>query len=320
MVKQITREIRLEVVRRWLLGDGNSKIEKDVDIAESSVRNILGEFREGRFPELTQFVPHAEAIHGLAQELTTKNLSVGQASVALVVFTGLQELNINPADLQAILEMLRKLIGSTPPAEFGRAVGQLAQLQVEAKLSFKDLEGLIVKKKSELEDLSVKVKAATDAADAAKAKETEANASLERTLKQNNVTRQSLEEYISDKRRFTEAGISLDDVKTLSAFIKTAKSEGFVKAAKELADIEAKTGMSHDALLAQYRQTQENLTKLQTNVIHLSDEVHGLTLKVADLKKQEADQLTSNNLTKQQLEEYLALIARMKKAGISFDA
>ena len=65
MADQISNETRYEVVRKYIVGEDSKQIAAELDISETSVRNIQREFKEGRYPEYTEVIPTADASHRL---------------------------------------------------------------------------------------------------------------------------------------------------------------------------------------------------------------------------------------------------------------
>jgi hypothetical protein len=253
MANIISDETRYDVVRKYIVGEDSKQIAPEVDISETSVRNILKEFEEGRYPEYSEFIPHVNAIRGLGRELERAGLSVAKAMVGTIVFAALLDLGIDPAQLQVIISRLRDFIGNTPPAEFGRAVQQLVKLQGETGLTFRDLELLISSKKSELEEVLGKVKAANAESAIAATKKRESEEDMDRTLKENDTTKKLIGVFAAFRRSLKAAGFSSDnmevDMKTVSQFTNAARRQGFLGAAQELQQLETETGMDFKTLL-----------------------------------------------------------------------
>jgi len=203
MGKEVSDEIRIEAVRKYLLGKDVGEIEKEQDISEGTVRNILKEFSEGRYPEYTQFIPHVDAIRRFGRELAVKGISVANAIMGAIVFTALLEFDIDPTQLQTIMTSLRPYIGNTPPAEFGRAVQQLVRLQQERGITLRDLELLIINKKADLDDILGKIKTATDEQTIAEAKKKKSDDDLAQTLKQNDATKVLLDQFVAFRRAWS---------------------------------------------------------------------------------------------------------------------
>src|SRR5271157_310822 len=102
MGKEVSDDVRIDAVRKYILSKDVKEIEKELDISEGSVRNFLKEFRQGRYPEYSSFIPHVEAIRRLGRELEQSGLSVAKAIVGAIVFEALLQLDIDPTQLRAI--------------------------------------------------------------------------------------------------------------------------------------------------------------------------------------------------------------------------
>ena len=150
-------------------------------------------------------------------------------------------------------------------------------------------------------------------------KTTEAKEELSRTLKQNNATFEDIKQYGESRRVLREAGLSFDDVNALVDFLKAARAEGFLQASKELVALQKETGLNFKNMVQEYRKNREDVEKLRGERTRLTTEINGLTIKVADLKKQGADQLVENGMTKERLDRLNSVIDRLKKGGIDLE-
>ena len=323
MADQISNETRYEVVRKHVTGDDSKQIAAELDVSETSVRNILKEFKEGRYPEYTQFIPNADASHRLMRELKMKGISVANAIVGAIVFTQLLELDIDPTRLQAIMTHLRDFIGNTPPTEFGRAVQQVVMLQQERGLTLKDLELLIVNKKAELDDILVKIKTATDQRNAAEAEKKKTDEDLDATLKQSDVTKGLLNQFGLFRSSWRDAGFTIGsigaDMQAVSNMVQASKSQGSLEAFKELQQLETETGMNYKTIVQKYKENCGLNEKARKKNDELLAERNQLSGRIADLKLEEAQQLRQNGLTKEGIERDLKLADRLKKAGYVID-
>jgi predicted transcriptional regulator len=323
MGKEVSDEVRIEAVRKYILSKDVSEIEVELDVSEGTVRNILREFREGRYPEYSGFIPHVEAIRRFGRELEVKGISVANAIVGAIVFTGLLEFDIDPTQLQAIMTSLRPYIGNTPPAEFGRAVQQLVKLQQERELTFEELELLILNKKSDLDDILGKIKTATDEQTVAEAKKKKIDEDLAQTLKQNIATKALLDQFVAFRRAWRDAGFAVDsigaDMQAVSNLVQAGKSQGFLEASKELQRIETETGMDYKTIVQRYRENRELNEKTCKDNYELLAENNQLSDRRAELKREEAQQLKENCLTKERIERFLKIADRLKKAGFDID-
>ena len=323
MADQISNETRYEVVRKYVMGEDSKQTAAELNISETSVRNILKEFKKGRYPEYTQFIPNADASHRLMRELRGKGISVANAIVGAIVFTVLLELDIDPTKLQAIMTHLREFIGDTPPAEFGRAVQQVVMLQQERGLTLRDLELLIVNKKAELDDVLGRTKTAIEERKAAEAEKKRADEELGHTLKQNDVTREILDQFTAFRRAWRDAGFTTDSIgaemQAVSNMVQASKSQGSLEAFKELQQLKTETGMDYKTIVQKYKKNCELNEKTRKKNDELLAENRQLFDRVAKLKLEEAQELKENCLTKERIERDLKLADRLKKAGYDIE-
>jgi hypothetical protein len=319
MPERIADEDRREIIGRMFLSRNAAKVSQETGFGESTVRNVMKELDAGLYPEYALYLPRIDAISRLNKDLEATGISVGEAGVGLTIYAALRELGIDPRELPDIVKTLRRIAGDTRPAEFGRAVQQLSKLQAETGLNFRDLESRVLTKRSEYEALQDQCKDATEERDSRKAMAAEAQGSLDRTLEQTGVTKQFLENYIADKRELTAADLGFGDVKALADFIRVAKAEGFLETSKELARVEAETGMNYDTLVKEYQRTRIAAEAGRQEEKHLNNEIYESKSKIVDLKRQEAEQLAQNGITKEKLNRHLGIVDRLSKAGIDFE-
>ncbi len=295
------------------------KIAHDEAVSESTVRNVWSEAKSGVYPEYTGFIPTVGALRRLNEDLGKAGVTVAEAATGLTIFIALGALGIEIVRLPQIVGMLKGVTGDKPPQGFGKAVEELAKLHAEAGLDFQQLEKLVTAKRSELEDAQGKVKDAGVELESIQSKITEVKEELSRILKQNNATFEDIKQYGESRRVLREAGLSFDDVNALVDFLKAARAEGFLQASKELAALQKETGMDFKGIVQEYKKTHGNIDELRKEETRLTTEINGLTIKVANLKKQVADQLVENGMTKDRLDRLNSVIDRLKKGGIDLE-
>ena len=288
------------------------KIAADLDISESSVRNIIREFQSGKYPEYNDFVAHVDAIRRLAQETAANGISIGQAIVGTMVFEGLHELRIDPFEISGVIKMLRPCLGSTPPDNFGRALQELAKLQSETGSSFRDLEKLILDKRSETESLKAEECNLVQEIDTLRGQQKQAREDLERVLRKRNTSLQLLDRYEAAEQKFAAVGLAIDDVETAADLLHAAKEGGFVEVAKELAHLESETGKNATSIVDESKRMQETVERSR-------EEEKSFITRIADLRRKEAEQFTQHQVTKERVDRYLWLFDRLKKSGIDLD-
>ncbi|MGD0422760.1 MAG: hypothetical protein ABSA92_04815 [Candidatus Bathyarchaeia archaeon] len=319
MPVKISEEKRHKIIQRMILEGNVDKIAHDEEVSESTVRNVWSEAKSGVYPEYTGFIPIVDALRRLNEDLGKAGVTVAQAATGLTIFIALGALGIEIVRLPQIVGMLKSIAGDRPPQGFGRAVEELAKLHAEAGLDFQQLEKLVTAKRSELEDVQTKVKGAGVELESVRSKIMEAKEELSRTLKQNSATFEDIKQYGESRRVLREAGFSFDDVNSLVDFLKTTRADGFLQASKELAALQKETGLDCKRIAQEYKKTQGDIDELRKEETRLTKEINGLTIKVADLKKQAADQLVENGMTKDRLDRLSSVIDRLKKGGIDLE-
>jgi peptidoglycan hydrolase CwlO-like protein len=316
---KIAEEKRIKLIQRMILEGNVDKIAHDEGVSESTVRNIWSDAKSGTYPEYTEFIPIASALRNLNVELTTAGVTVTQAAMGLAIFTALVNMDIEPAKLRDIVEMLKGATGGKPPAGFGKIVEELAKFRAETGLDFQQLNNHLAAQRSELSDVQAKVKASGEELASVQSKIAEANEDLNRRLKQNNTTFKDIEQFRESRRILRDTGYGFDDVNAVVDFIKTARAEGFLQASKELATLQKNTGRDFKGIVQEYRKNKEDVEALRAEKTRLTTEVNELTINIAGLKKQVADQLIENNVTKERLDRLNAVIDRLKKGGIDVE-
>jgi hypothetical protein len=314
---KIDEERRHEIIRRMILDGNISRVAAQVGVSETTVRNVWSDVKAGKYLEYTEFVPQVEAIRRTNADVKASGKSINEIAVGLTVLHAFLELGLDPPKLPLVVKMVQNIMGETSSPELARAVEELANLQAETGLTFIQLLQLITSKKAELDNLQTKVKAALDELGGFQSKNAEAKEVLDRTLKQNAVTHQTLHEYRNDKRVLQDAAFSFSDVKLLVDFIKSARAQGFLQSAKELHELETVTGMDFKTITKEFNRIHVALQKYREEEKFLLNRTNELTQGVADLSKKEAEQLAKNGVTEEKLDQYLAFLDKLNRAGIS---
>ena len=147
----------------------------------------------------------------------------------------------------------------------------------------------------------------------------EAKEELSRTLKQNNATFEDIRQYGESRRVLREAGFSFDDVNSLVDFLKTSQSRWVPTSLKRTGSITKRNWLRFQANRTGVQEDSGDIDELRKEETRLTKEINGLTIKVADLKKQAADQLVENGMTKDRLDRLNSVIDRLKKGGIDLE-
>ena len=295
------------------------KIAHDLEVSASTVRNVWDETKSGDYPEYAEFLPIVTALRALNEELTKTGTTVAQAHTGLTIFNALTALGVELAKLPRIVDMLKDTAGEKPPPGFGNSVEQLVKLRAETNLDFQQLANLVTTRRTELGEIQAKVKDASGELASVQSKIGEARENLERALKQNEATLKDIAQYRESKHILHSADLSFADVDGLVEFIKTARSGGFLEAAKELAALQKETGLNFNGIRQAYRENRDAVEKSRVEKDKLTTEINDLKIKLADLKKQISEQLAENELTRERLARLNSVIDRLKNGGINLE-
>lgn len=319
MPERIPDEKRREIIRAMTLSGNASAVARGFGVAEATVRNLMSEVRTGKYPEVLPFLEHLDVIRRVNGDLKAAGITVQAAADGLTIYGALEELGINLSELPNVVKILQAAAGDKPPPEFGNAVSELVRMRAETGLTFHDLKASVVSTREELERTQSHMKSEKEEVANIEARETQAKEELGQALKLNGTTLPQLAEYATYKATLTEAAIPMNDTKTLASFIRLAKSEGVMDTAKELHQLERETGMSFTTIRNEFKLTQERLEKMLQDDRNLSEVINAKNQKIADLKKEEAELLSNNGVTKERLDRSLSLVDRLKKAGIDLE-
>src|SRR5438105_4558179 len=255
MPAKLPAEIRRKVIMLWILGNTLDNIATNTGASLGSVRNIINELRQGRIVEYEGFVEYLDELRWLSQQLKSSNLNLQDAAIGVITFNALWQLGVNPAELQELMLFLKRV---SPPdfpiQQFVRAALQMARLESATRMSFQQLEAKAGSLGSEVAALEAKKAELGKIVNSLKSTEEETRRHLNESLSQNNVTVQTLQGYVRDREVLLKAGLSLNDLKPLSDFVRRATPEKALGAALELSRIESQTGKDSVAILEDYKQ------------------------------------------------------------------
>ena len=307
MPERIPDEKRQDILGALLLSGRVAKVAQKFDVSEGLVRIVLEEAAGGHYPEYAAYLPRVEAISRLNTELEAAKVSVPQAELGLTIFKKVVELGVEPAALPNLFTVLHREAGDTLPTEFVDAAQTVVKLKTETGMSYPEITDAITAKTIQLNDLDAKIKA-----------DGEILTDRERLLQESGVSHEVLVQYQRDRQVLNEAGVNIGEVAFAADFVKAALSEGFLENAKELARLQSKTRMNFDQLRQEHERLRRGVRAYRKEEKRLSAAVEELTSKVADLKKEENDQLKVNNLTKEQIQRYNSIFDHLNEVGITF--
>ena len=204
------------------------------DISYGAVRIIIDELKQGRYPAYQNYLPYLNDLHKLSQQLRAKSCTLQQAITGNILLDTLLKLGVDPAELEQLLKLLRRLSPAGFPAEaFVKAALRLAKLEEENQLDFTELEKKAVGLRSEISNLEAVKKGLTTSIHSMQLTEQEARANLDRTLSvgkreiqqlqqaktsqlaNNKLTEQQLIKHLKVQDALVSHGVSFDKLEPL---------------------------------------------------------------------------------------------------------
>ncbi len=128
-MEKLSQKKHLTIIRLYLGGLSYQEISAKAGVAKGTVANVVAALKAGQFPEAQGPSEQLEMLRELATDLHHLKLAPAQAVAGLAFLSRLQELALEPAELQAWAEMCKQLA----PDEMG------AQNFVKAALYLEDL-------------------------------------------------------------------------------------------------------------------------------------------------------------------------------------
>ena len=213
MPTKISQEFRQKAIMLWIHGDSPEVIERKIDIASSSVRNIIAELKRGEYPEYDSFLSELDDMRSLSRLMRSKNRSVQEAITGVIIFEGLVEIGVEPSELREYLQLFKRVTPSDFPVEkFARAALRLMKLESESGLRFPELEAKVPQLISTIAKLEAKEKELQANIMGLDSRAKETREKFERSLAENETRlareNESFESEIAQLRQKKEAQLS----------------------------------------------------------------------------------------------------------------
>jgi hypothetical protein len=316
---RISDEVRSATILLWFEGYSLEDIAKKIGVHVGSVRNFIEELKRGDFPEYEGVLPYLDSMRHLAQEMRANKVSLQQTVIGSTAFTALTKL-IDPQKLKQLLDLLLRIAPENfPKDKFVDAALRLAEIEKATGVSFTELPAKATEQRREIENLTATKSQLTKDIDSLRNSKKKEAEHLQHIMHEKRTTRELLERYEKDNQTFKAIGLRADDVTTFAELVRKARSEGWIAAAIELAQLEAQTGKNHSALLAEYKQAAAVVDKAKREYVQVSDETQKLRDEILTLKNARANELKLNNVTAKQLTQQASLSKRLAHFGIHFD-
>lgn len=139
-MEKLSYRKQVMIVRMYLNGLSYDEIAAKVGVSKGTVANVIAELKAGRFPEASDVREQIEFLRELAVDLRKSGLTLGRAVVGITVLSRLQELKVEPADIERFAALCRTLSAETDAQAFVKAALDMAALEKSTGLSYYDLE------------------------------------------------------------------------------------------------------------------------------------------------------------------------------------
>jgi predicted nucleic acid-binding Zn-ribbon protein len=140
-MQQLSLRKRLAVIRLFLDGLSYDEMATRTGVSKGAVANIVADLRTGRILDVQGPADQLDLLRELAVDLRRLKLTPSQAVVGVAALSHLQELEIEPADIQSWAAVYRDLAASESDRQaFVKAALYVEQLRQSTGLTPEDLE------------------------------------------------------------------------------------------------------------------------------------------------------------------------------------
>ncbi len=108
-MEKLSLKKKLLVIRLYLEGLSYGEIAARAGVGKGTVANIITDLKSGRFPEFGDLPEQLELIRELAIDLRRTRLTPVQAAVGVSVLSRLQELEVEPGEIEGLSGLCRTL-------------------------------------------------------------------------------------------------------------------------------------------------------------------------------------------------------------------
>ena len=140
-MQKLSLKKQLTIVRLYLAGLSYDEIAARSGVSKGTVANVIADLKAGRILDVQAPLEQLEQLRELAVDLRRLKLTPGQAVVGVAALSHLQELEIEPADIQRWAAVYRDLAASESDRQaFVKAALYLEQLCQSTGLTPEELE------------------------------------------------------------------------------------------------------------------------------------------------------------------------------------
>lgn len=304
----------------WINGYTIEIIAREVGASVGSVRNIVQELRERRYPDFKNYVAYLEDLRRLSQQLRARKHTLQEALTGLAVYEGLTDLGLDPGGLQEQIQLFERTAPSDFPADqFARSALRVSKLESETGMTYEQLETRAIELKSDIARDESRKKELTNSINSLRTAEEDSRQSLERRLAQNKVTEQGLQSFLRERDMLQKVGLGPGNLKLVADLVSKCGTGEILAAAKELSALESKTGVNIQGLVADCKR----MVELREQAVSEYNVARGMIQKsqgeLQQMQQARKDQLARNNITDSQLAIFLTTRQQLTAWGIPLD-
>lgn len=244
-MQKLSLKKTLLIVRLYFDGLAYGEIAVRAGVGKGTVANVISELKAGQFPEAGNLSDHLELLRELAVDLRRTRLTPVQAAVGLSVLSRLQQLGVEPGDIEGCAALGHALTtGDADVQSLVRAAITVDEARKHTGLSVDELENRVKELQeaaNRLEPLAKKV------------------ADYEKQLADLDISRQGLRDEVSSLENRTQ---------TLNRNI-ADKERREAELSSRVSDLEEKA-YSADERLANARKDLETLSRIGMSLDNLS--------------------------------------------------
>lgn len=157
-MRELNRDIKLQVIKLFLLGWTFDEIAQRLGIAKGSVVNIINDYREGRLSIPADMTEHADALRRTAVDLRKHQTTVSQLQVYIEIHEKVTEMGVDKDDVIQWLDVSRDIASSVnSDGQFVKYALELARLRSETGLSYDEIIADYKEKNARRDDLNKEI-------------------------------------------------------------------------------------------------------------------------------------------------------------------
>ena len=101
-MEKLSLKKKLLIIRLYLEGLSYDEIAAKVGVGKGTVSGVISELKAGRFPEFGDLSEQLELLRELTIDLRRSRLTPVQAAVGVAVLTRLNELQVEPGEIEGL--------------------------------------------------------------------------------------------------------------------------------------------------------------------------------------------------------------------------